>query len=135
MGRNIIWDTSWHHVRTLLFNIFLCDLFFITNETDFASCADDNTVYAVGNNIDVFFNLQNASFTLFQSFHDNQMKANPGKWHFICSTDYKMNIIVQNQEIYSNPCEKLLGVRFGPKLTFGAHINDICKKACLKLNA
>ena len=27
----------------LLFNIFLCDLFFIMNETDFASYADDNT--------------------------------------------------------------------------------------------
>ena len=29
----------------LLFNIFLCDLFFIMNETDFASYANDNTPY------------------------------------------------------------------------------------------
>ena len=35
----------------LLYNIFLCDLFFIMNETDFASYADDNTPYVVGNNI------------------------------------------------------------------------------------
>ena len=27
----------------LLFNIFMCDLLFIVNETDFASYADDNT--------------------------------------------------------------------------------------------
>ena len=28
---------------SLLFNIFLCSLFFIVNEIDFASYADDNT--------------------------------------------------------------------------------------------
>ena len=51
----------------LLFNIFLCDLFFIMNETDFASYADDNTPYVVGSNIeDVIIKLQNASLTLFQ---------------------------------------------------------------------
>ena len=34
----------------LLFNIFLCDLFFMMNKTDFASYADDNTPYVVGSN-------------------------------------------------------------------------------------
>ena len=120
----------------LLFNIFLCDLFFIMNETDFASYADDNTPYVVGNNIeDVIIKLQNASLTLFQWFYDNQMKANPDKCHFICSTDDKVNITVENQKMCNSPCEKLLGVRFDSKLTFDAHINDICKKAGLKLNA
>ena len=33
----------------LLFNIFLCDLFLIMNNTELASYADDNTPYAVGN--------------------------------------------------------------------------------------
>ena len=37
--------------------------------------------------------------------------------------------------MYNSPCEKLLSVRFDSKLTFDAHINDICKKADLKLNA
>ena len=36
----------------LLFNIFLCDLFFIINETDFASYADDNTSYRTANTVD-----------------------------------------------------------------------------------
>ena len=97
----------------LLFNIFLCDLFFIMNETDFASYADDNTPYVVGNNIeDVIIKLQNASLTLFQWFYDNQMKANPDKCHFICSTDDKVNMIVENQKMCDSPCENLLGVRF-----------------------
>ena len=32
----------------LLFNIFLCDLFFSMNETDFASYVDDSTPYVTG---------------------------------------------------------------------------------------
>ena len=79
----------------LLFDIFLCDLFFIMNETDFASYADDNTPYVVGDNIeDVIIKLQNAPLTLFQWFYYNQMKADPDKCHFICSTDDKVNITV-----------------------------------------
>ena len=59
------------------------------------------------------------------------MKANPDKCHFICSTDDKENIIVENRKIYNSPCEKLLGVRFDPNHTFDAHINHICKKKAL----
>ena len=33
-------------------NIFLCDLFFIMNETDFASYGDDNTPYRTANTTD-----------------------------------------------------------------------------------
>ena len=35
----------------LLFNMDLCDLFFITNHTDIANYADDNTPYVSGKNI------------------------------------------------------------------------------------
>ena len=90
----------------------------------------------MGNNIeDVIIKLQNASLTLFEWFYDNQMKANPEKRHLICSTDDKVNITVENQKMCNSPCEKLLDVRLDSKLTFDAHINDICKKAGLKLNA
>ena len=63
------------------------------------------------------------------------MKANPDKCHFICSTDDKVNITVENQKMCNSPCKKLLGVRFGLKVTFDGHINGIYKKASLKLNA
>ena len=72
----------------ILFNFFICTLFFITNETDFASYADDSGPYGgINNTKNVIINLQNASSTLFQCFYDNQVKANPDKCHFICSTD------------------------------------------------
>ena len=47
---------------------------------------------------------------------DNQMKANPDKCHFICSTNYTINLVVENQMIGNSKCEKLLGVRFDYKL-------------------
>ena len=71
----------------LLFNIFMCDLFFIVNNIDFASYADDNTPYATGNCMDdVVLKLENTSKTLFQWFKNNQLNANPEKCHFIFSS-------------------------------------------------
>ena len=59
----------------LLFNIFLCDLFFLMNDVDFASYTDDNTPFFVRNDLnEVIFKLQRASKTLFRWFADNQMK-------------------------------------------------------------
>ena len=84
---------------------------------------------------DVFIKLQNASLTLFQWFYDNQIKANSSKCHFIYSTNDKVNIIVEDQKICNSPCEKLLCAKFNSKLAFDTDINDICKKAVLKLNA
>ena len=61
----------------LLFNIFLCDLFRIMCETDFASYADDNTPYALEDSInDVIKSLEDDSVNLFKWFLDNQMKDN-----------------------------------------------------------
>ena len=103
----------------LLFNIFLCDLFFIMNDVDFASYADDNTPSFVGNDLDeVIFKLQSASKTLCQWFADNHMKANPDKCHFICSSNLKTSIMIENRQINNSTCEKLLGVFFDSKLTF-----------------
>ena len=47
---------------------------------NFASYADGNTPYTIGNDMeDVIFKLQNSSKILFQWFKDNQMKVNPDK--------------------------------------------------------
>ena len=120
----------------LLFNIFLCDLFFLVNEVEFASYADDNIPFFVGDDLnDVILKLQNASKTLFKWFNDNQMKANPDKCHFICSSSVKTSIMIENKQIRNSSCEKLLGVFFDSKLTFQSHIDNICKKASQKLNA
>ena len=120
----------------LLFKIFLCDLFSKITDIDFASYADDNTPFIVGEDIgDVIFKLQNASKTVFQWFYDNQMKANPDKCHFICSSNDKLNFVIEDQTISNSNWEKLLGVMLHSKLTFKPQVDSICRKAGLKLDA
>ena len=81
----------------LLFNIFLCDLFLIMDNIDCASYADDNTPYTTGCSIEeVIEKLENASKVLFQWFSDNQMKANPDKCHFLCSSNTEVSLNVEN---------------------------------------
>ena len=93
MGRNFVWGP-------LLFNIFLSDLFFKMNGIEFASYADDNTPFFVGDDLnDVILKLQNASKTLFKWFNDNQMKANPDKCHFICSSSVKTSIMIESEQL------------------------------------
>ena len=56
----------------LLFNSFLIDLFFIIKDTDIAIYADDNTPYAIADNIDgVIKSFKEAREILFKSFNDN----------------------------------------------------------------
>ena len=89
------------------------------DDIDFASYVDDNAPYTLGNNTeDVIFKLQNSLKILYQWFMDNQMKANPDKCQFICSTKDTVNLIVENQIIDNSKCEKLLGVKFDYKLMF-----------------
>ena len=77
----------------LLFNIFLIDLFFIIEDTDIASYADDNTPYVIADNIDgVIKSLEEASEILFKWFNDNLMKINANKYYMLVSTNNTVKI-------------------------------------------
>ena len=83
----------------LLFNIFLCDLFYMS-DTDFASYADDNTPYVSADAIDeVIKRLETASVKLFKWFEDNQMKANQDKCHLIVSKNENISMHIGSFEI------------------------------------
>ena len=54
-------------LEPFLFNIFLCGLFFIINDEEFAGYADDNTPYFVGDDLNhVILKMQNALKSLFK---------------------------------------------------------------------
>ena len=120
----------------LLFNIFLCDLFWIMCETDFASYADDNTPYALGDNIDdIIKSLEDDSINLFKWFLDNQMKANCDKCHLITSKKSCTNLKIRNMNIENVVWEKLLGVKVDNKLNFNEHLDRIIKETSRKVSA
>ena len=55
--------------ESLFFNAFFFDFFFIKKETDFASCANDNTPYVRAKNlVDVINSLQENSINCFSGF-------------------------------------------------------------------
>ena len=103
----------------LLFNIFLCDLFFIMENIDIASYADDKTPYTTGNSIEeVIQKLEKAAKILFQWFSDNQMKANPDKGHFLCNANSEVSLTIETQKAKNSKFKKLLGIKIGVKIKF-----------------
>lgn len=114
----------------ILFNIFLSDLFLVVQNIDFASYADDNTIYNTGENIDeVISSLQESSKKLFKWFADNQMKSKSDKCHLIFSTNIASEIQLGDFSIKSSSNEKLLGINIDSKLNFDSHVNQLCSKA------
>ena len=103
---------------------------------DFASYADDNTIYDAGDSIDeVIFSLQESSKKLFKWFYDNQIKTNEDKFHLIVSTNELTKIQIGDFSIKNSANEKLLGVNIDSKLNFDCHVNHLCNKANKKLRA
>ena len=114
----------------------MCDLFFIVNEIDFASYADDNTPFVSGDRLDdALVSLENASLKFFDWFSNNQMKANPDKCHLLTSSTDSIAIKIKDIEILNSESEKLLGVTIYNKLNFNNHIQKILKKSsCFSKN-
>ena len=120
----------------LLFNIFLCNLFFEDESSYFANYTDDTTPYTVGSNItEVLTNLSCHAQKLFTWFANNQMKANYDKCHLFLSTQESTSVQVENFTIKSCKAKKLLGINIDNKLKFDFHVESIYQKANRKLNA
>ena len=74
----------------LLFNIYLCDMFYDINDGDIVSYSDDNTPYASSSNLDALINkLEQSTNNLSQWFRNNRMKANADKWHLLVTGNYE----------------------------------------------
>ena len=73
MGRNTFWFSVWFYVSgPFLFNIFICGLFPVINEVDFASDTCDDTPYVIGDGvIKVIESRKEASDEFFCCFGNN----------------------------------------------------------------
>ena len=117
-----------------VFNIFLADLFLIHSDTDIVNFADDDTSYLSAKNVqDVIESQEQTSVSLFRWFENNLLNGNADKCHFLVSASQEINLNVNNFEIKSSDCEKLLGVKFDSKLRFDQYITDLYRRARRKI--
>ena len=120
----------------LLFNIDLCNLFFIMNDEDIANYADDKTPYVSRRNIDeVVRFLIESSRVIFKWFNENYFEANASKFHVLLSTDKHVQVKIGTAQIENSSSKTLLGVKIDAKLSFVKHIEQIYAKARVKLKA
>ena len=120
----------------LLFNIYICDLFFDIIEIDIANYADDTTPYALDLKLEnVVKLLEENADKLFDWFSNNYLKANPDKCHLFVNTTGNIRINVRNETISNSSNQKLLDIRFNSNFHFDDHVASLCKKASQKLNA
>ena len=92
----------------LLFNICMCDLFLVMDESNVANYADHTTLYIyVWKKLsDMQRKSESESLILFEWFHDNYLKASSGKSHIMLTTDNKLKIntkdsLISNEKIES----------------------------------
>ena len=70
----------------LLFNIYLYDLFYITESTNVCNFADDTTFYACGKDVNSLINrLEHDSYLATEWFENNSMKLDQDKCHLLVS--------------------------------------------------
>ena len=120
----------------LLFNIHLCNLFYFLDNLDIASYADDTTLYTVKENKESVVNaLETLSQKFFKWFRTNFMKANSDKSHLLLSCNEPSTLVIDGLSIEINTEEVLLGITIDKDLKFDDYVNNLCKKACQKLNA
>ena len=115
----------------ILFIIFITDFFFINNDIDFASYADDTTPYVCGKNISEVINILEFNVTnVFKWFHQNVLMANSSKSHFLIGL-YE----ISQYKYKATSSEELLGIKPASNLTFNDHFISLCSKANKRLSA
>ena len=76
----------------LLFNIYICDMFYDIDDCHIASYAGDNTSYASSSNLDALRNkLKESTNNLSQWFRNNHMNANADKCHLLVTGNYEVS--------------------------------------------
>ena len=79
--------------------------------------------------------LETSSSVLFGWFNNNFMKANSDKSHLIISCTEATTAVIDGLPTDSSKTEVLLGITIDHELKFDDHVNYLCIKASLKLNA
>ena len=114
----------------LLFNAYICDLFYNIDDLDFARFADGNTPYScLSDMISVVGQLKAGIDKISDWFKNNFLKGNADKCHLIISSKTPVGIEVANMTIMTEQKVKILGIHIDNRLNFDYHLSQLCKKA------
>ena len=121
----------------LLFNIYINDIFYIINDVNIASFADDNSPFIFNNSItEVLDLLEQESNKLYLWYEFNHLKPNADKYHFLLSSqDMNLELSINTEKVKNSNEAKLLGVTFDNDFSCKTHVKNMCKKASKKLHA
>ena len=122
-------------IGPLLFNIFLCDLFLIMEETSYANYVDENTPYVAAENLDEVIKSEGKDSSCFSGSQIIKMTANRDKCHLLVSGKNKVTMNAGGFKIKNTECEKLLGIKVNCGLKFENYLDGVIKKASSKINA
>ena len=122
----------------LLFNIYIKDLFYLTDVTDVCNYADDTTFHACDLDVkSLITRLEHDAALAIEWFESNYMMLNQDKCHFLFSGHKYETLFVNVGEtkIWDSKQQKLLGVLIDRDLKLDEYVLSQCKKAGKKLTA
>ena len=120
----------------MLFNFYINDLFSFIKQATMYNYADDNTLAFFSKSLpDLVKVLENETDSAMSWLEQNEMIANPNKFHTLFvkkdqTNTCGINLDFQGHSIKSEETVKLLGVTLDCKLNFDPHILNLCKKNC-----
>ena len=121
---------------SLLFNIYICDLFLGNSGIGIVNYADDNTPHDWLSDLEsVIFKLQKNTERIFRCLYNNYLISNAEKINLIVSSKENLEIQVSSCSIRNENSVKLLGIHINNNLNFDYYVNQLCKKASKKLHA
>ena len=117
----------------LLFNIYLTDLFYESEESNISCYADDTTLHSsVAETQTVISELHIISNKLFDRFKYNHITANPGKCQLFLSST--VDVSIDDTSITASKKETFLGIIFDSVLNFDEHFSSLCNRTSKKLH-
>ena len=124
---------------TILFNIFINDIFLFLQKCDLENYADDSTMYTPDKRVSTIIDSLSLEFTILSTwFYNNFMVLNPDKCSFMLlgvDDSLQINLVCDDEILKHTKQEKVLGVAFDNKLNFATHLLNITKNAKKKFSA
>ena len=123
---------------SIIFNLFINDLFFFIKEPELPNFANDNSIYTGSKDLTEILEVLQYECEIAINWFNN-MIVNPDEFQLTIISSKKdlsrAALNINSVELTMESSVKLLGIEIDNKPNFAKHISNICKKASNQLNA